>query len=89
MADFDEMVDLLRVRIGLADDLNASTIHSFRELMADYADELPERFYWRAFVELEAQGHLDPTSHREFGGVACGRLSADGRLYLRESDEPA
>jgi hypothetical protein len=33
--------------------------------------------------ELEAQGHLHPASHKEFGGDACGRLSADGRLYLR------
>jgi hypothetical protein len=75
-------------RIGLADDLNASTIHSFRELMSDYADELPDHFYWRAFEELEAQGHLHPASHKEFGGGACGRLSADGRLYLRASGDP-
>jgi hypothetical protein len=80
---FDESLDLLRQRIGIADDLDSSTLHSFKTLMADHADVLPDHFYWRAFDELEALGHLDRGSHRANGGDANGRLSADGRLYLR------
>ena len=80
---FDESVDLLRERIGLADDLDDAAIHSFKELMSDQADVLPEHFYWRAFEELEVWGHLANGSHKASGGDACGRLSADGRAYLR------
>jgi hypothetical protein len=80
---FDELVDLLRVRIGLADDLNDSELHSFKKLMDDHAHALADHFYWRAFEELDAQGHLDPASIKAMGGDAHARLSADGRLYLR------
>ena len=80
---FDELVELLRVRIGLADDLNDSELHSFKKLMEDHADVLADHFYWRAFEELAAQGHLDPASTKAMGGDAHARLSADGRLYLR------
>jgi hypothetical protein len=85
-ATFQDQLDLLRIRIGIADDLDDTTIHSFRELMGDYAAVLPGHFYWRAFEELDAHGHLDPVSHKEFGGNACGRLSADGRWFLRNAD---
>jgi hypothetical protein len=81
--DFDELVDLLRVRIRDADALNSSAIHSFKELMSDQAEHIPDNWYWEAWDELDAQGHLDPASHKAMGGDACGRLSADGRLYLR------
>jgi hypothetical protein len=82
---FEELVDLLRVRLGIADDVNTSELHSFRELMKDHADVLPDHFYWRAFDELDAWGHLDPRASGTVGGNdACARLSADGRLYLRE-----
>jgi hypothetical protein len=89
LPDFDEMVDLLRVRLGMADDLDDSKIHSFRDLMSHEADAglIPDHFYWRAFEELEAEGHLDPASHKEFGGNACGRLSAEGRWYLRSAGD--
>jgi hypothetical protein len=42
------------------------------------------------FDELEAQGHLDPgASGKASAFEAYGRLSADGRLYLRsESESP-
>ena len=83
---FDELLDLLRVRLGDADAIDPSRIHSFKELMSDRAEVIGEQWYWHAFEELEAQGHLDPASHKEFGGDACGRLSADGRLYLRSKD---
>jgi hypothetical protein len=85
--DFDQFVDLLRGRIGAADAVKGShELHSFRALMADYADVTPEHWYWEAFEELDAQGHLSPTSRVGKGGDAKGRLSADGRLYLDEVD---
>jgi hypothetical protein len=83
---FDELVDLLRERLGLADDLNASESHSFKTLMKHEADKglVADHFYHRAFDELEAQGHLDPgASSKAMAFEAYGRLSADGRLYLR------
>jgi hypothetical protein len=83
---FDELVDTLRVRIRDADALNSSELHSFRELMSDQADVIADGWYWEAFEELEAQGHLNPASTVLNGGDACARLSADGRLYLRLAD---
>jgi hypothetical protein len=86
LPSFDEQVDLLRVRLGIADDLNASESHSFKALMKDEADKglIADHFYHRAFDELQAQGHLDPgASGKEMGDDAHARLSADGRLYLR------
>lgn len=83
---FDELVDLLRVRLGDADALNLSELHSFKELMSDHAEVIADGWYWNAYDELEALGHLDPASHRANGGDARARLSADGRLVLREHD---
>jgi hypothetical protein len=83
--EFDELLDLLRVRLGDADAIEPSRIHSFKGLMADHAEVIGEQWYWHAFEELETQGHLHPASPKEFGGEACGRLSADGRLYLRST----
>jgi hypothetical protein len=79
---FDELVDLLRERLGYADAISPSELHSFRELMKDRADVIADNWYWEAFDELEAQGHLDPSSSKVMGD-AVARLSADGRLYLR------
>jgi hypothetical protein len=84
---FDEFVDLLRERLGDADALNLSELHSFKELMSDYAEVVPDTWYWDGFDELEAQGHLDAASARQNRGDACGRLSADGRLHLRSADD--
>ncbi len=82
---FGQFVDMLRERIGAADAVKDShELHSFRELMADYADVTPDKWYRDAFKDLDAQGHLSPTSRVAKGGDAKGRLSADGRLYLRE-----
>lgn len=80
------MVDLLRIRLRDADAVDASELHSFKTLMADYSHVLADGWYWEAFEELEAQGHLNPASSRLMGGDACGRLSADGRLYLRTTE---
>ena len=38
----------------------------FKELMCDHADLAPENWYWDAFEELEAQGHLEPASGKSF-----------------------
>jgi hypothetical protein len=86
-ARFDELLDLLRVRLGDADAVEAARIHSFKELMADHAELIGEQWYWHAFEELEAQGHLEPASHKENGGDARGRLSADGRMYVRSAGD--
>jgi hypothetical protein len=83
---FDELVTLLRERLGYADAISPSELHSFKELMKDRADVIPDNWYQEAFDELEAQGHLDPTSSKVFGDAAA-RLSADGRLFLRESSD--
>jgi hypothetical protein len=82
--DFDQFVDRLRGRIGAADAIEGHELHSFRELMSDYADVTPPKWYKKAFKELDAKGHLSPTSRVAKGGDAKGRLSDDGRLYLRE-----
>jgi hypothetical protein len=90
-SDFDDLVDLLRVRLGIADDLDARKPHSFRELMSDRADagEVQDDFYWRAFAELEATNHLaNRVSVLESSGDAVGRLSDDGRRYLRSIPWP-
>lgn len=55
--------------------------------MRDQAEHIPDNWYWEAFDELEAQRHLDPVSHRGNGGNAYGRLSADGRFYLRNGGD--
>lgn len=86
--DFDEFVDLLRVRLGDADALKLSEAHDFKTLMSDYTEVIPDNWWWDAFDELDAQGHLQPgASGKTFGvGNVHARLSADGRLYLRTQD---
>jgi len=84
---FDELVDLLRDRLGIADAVSPSEFHSFKTLMGDYAEEIPDHWYHEAFDELEAQGHLDRASVKAGGFEAHARLSADGRLYLRSQSE--
>ncbi len=82
--EFEEFVDLLRERLFDADALDRSTLHDFRELMSDYAAVTPEGWYDDAFEELEAQGHLYKAAGRAMGGAVFGRLSADGRLHVRQ-----
>ncbi len=84
---FDELVDLLRVRLRDADALELNHLHSFKELMSDHADVIADGWYWEAFEELDAQRHLDPASVKANRGDAHARLSADGRLYLRAGGE--
>jgi hypothetical protein len=83
---FDEFVDLLRVRLFQADALDRSKLHDFKELMSDCANVTPEGWYDDAFEELQAQGHLHQASGATFGGP-FGRLSADGRLHVRENED--
>lgn len=88
LPSFNELLDLLRIRLRDADALNVSQLHSFRELMRHEAesDLIAYGWHWEAFEELELLGHLDPASHRALGGDAYGRLSADGREHLRTID---
>jgi hypothetical protein len=80
---FDQLLDLLRLRLQLADDVNVGEFHSFKVLMADKANVVADGWYWDAFAELQAQGHLDTPSSLGNRGDAFARLSADGRMYLR------
>jgi hypothetical protein len=84
---FDELVDLLRVRLRDAEALDLNHLHSFKELMSEHADVIADGWYWEAFEELDEQGHLNPASVKANGGDAHARLSADGRLYLRTGEE--
>ena len=88
LPSFNELLDLLRIRLRDADALNVSQLHSFRELMRHEAesDLIADGWHWEAFEELELLEHLDPASHRALGGDAYGRLSADGREHLRTID---
>lgn len=40
---FDELIDLLRLRLRDADAVNPSQLHSFKELMKDHADVIAPR----------------------------------------------
>jgi hypothetical protein len=81
---FDGFVDLIRTRMGAADALEPSRIHSFKNDLASDVENVPETWYSDAFDELEAQGHIG-IDGRTFGDVAA-RLSADGKHYLRTAD---
>jgi hypothetical protein len=80
---FDEVVDLIRSRMFDADAIDSSKLHDLKELVSDYAAVIPEGWYQDAFDELQAQGHLHDQSGGTFGSP-FGRLSADGRLYVRD-----
>jgi hypothetical protein len=85
---FDEFVDLLRERIGMADALEVSELHQFNKLMSEYVDVVPDGWWQDAFDELDTQGHLHSESGGGFGvGAQAARLSADGKLYLRQQAE--
>jgi hypothetical protein len=88
LPSFDDLVDLLRIRMRDADALDLAHLHSFKELMSDHADVIADGWYWDAYDDLEAQGHLDRASVKANGGDAHARLSADGRFYLRSDGEP-
>ncbi len=78
---FDGFVDLIRQRMGDADALFPSRVHSFQNDLVPDVENVPETWYSDAFEELKAQGHIGIEA-LSFGDVAA-RLSADGRLYLR------
>ena len=80
---FDALLDLLRGRLQVADALHNSELHSFKVLMVDKANLVSDGWYWEAFEELQAQGHLHTASSLGNRGDAFARLSADGRMYLR------
>jgi hypothetical protein len=86
---FYEFVDVLRARLFAADALKRAELHDFADLMRreDYADLIPDNWYDDAFDELKTQGHLDPASGKAMGPTMHGRLSADGRAYVRWQQE--
>ena len=86
---FDEFVEVLRARLFAADALKPSELHDFADLMSreDYAHLIPDSWVEDAFDELEAQGHLDTASGKAMGPTMHGRLSADGRAYVRWQHE--
>lgn len=85
---FNEFIDVLRQRIFDADALHdRGRFHNASELVADLGANVPEGWLWDAFEELRAQGHLHEQSTIGNGGDFFARLSADGRLYVREQDE--
>jgi hypothetical protein len=80
---YDEFVVLLRQRLGDADAVLPSELHSFKDMMDDLSPAIPETWYWEAYNELDAQGHLSRNSSLEIGGDAFGRLSAEGASAMR------
>jgi hypothetical protein len=79
---------LLRVRLNDADAISRSGLPTFKELMTDRTDRLPDGFDHDAYDELLDLGHLDPgASGKKMGGDAFGRLSAYGCAYLGEQSE--
>jgi hypothetical protein len=86
---FYEFVDVLRARLFAADALKRAELHDFADLMRreDYADLIPDNWYDDAFDELKTQGHLHPASGKAMGPTMHGRLSADGRAYVRWQQE--
>jgi len=77
------VVDVVRERLFDADALFPGRAHSFMGLMADYVDVAPQTWYMEAFEELEALGHIGIEANG-MGFDAHARLSADGRLYVRQ-----
>jgi hypothetical protein len=77
----DGFTDLVRDRMGHADVLYPSRLHSFKKELVPDVVNVPETWYAKAFEELQAQGHLH---HVDTGtGDFAARLSAHGRVYLR------
>jgi hypothetical protein len=85
---FGDFVLLLRQRLGDADAVLPSELHSFKQLMEDMSPVIPEPWYRDAYNELDAQGHLDPNSSLGTDGDAFAQLSADGRLYWHTNRWP-
>ncbi len=78
--DFDEYVDVLRQRL-----FDYEALPDFADLMSDYAGVVPTAWPVQAYEELQVLGHLNPqVSGLTMGPRAHGRLSADGRYYVRQ-----
>jgi hypothetical protein len=75
----DELVEILVVRLRDADAVASSELHSFKELMLDYADLIPDNWYWETFEELNEQGLLHDASTIGNQGTpsgGCRRMDA-------------
>jgi hypothetical protein len=65
--------------------MTMASLPHFDELTDDYADVAPSVWPDQAHDELMAQGHLDPgASGQSMGPHSFDRLSADGRVYVRQ-----
>lgn len=82
-------MDVLRQRMFDHEALHSDgSLPHFDDVMSDYADVAPEAWPEHAYDELMAQGHLDPgASGQSMGPHSFGRLSADGRMYVRQQRE--
>lgn len=87
--DFEEFVDVLRLRISLADAMKPNDLHDFRKLMSDYAEVTPDGWWKRAFERLDDQGHLDPASGMAGGPSPFARLSDAGQTYVESQQGTA
>jgi hypothetical protein len=66
-----------------ADALFDSRVHSFKDdLLPAYVGVVPAGWWFDALDELKAQGHVG-VDGSGFGSPAA-RLSADGKLHVRE-----
>jgi hypothetical protein len=74
LPDFDQMVDLLRVRLRDADAVNDSELHSFKELMKDQRGVLADRWSGRRLRISKRWVTFTPESSLGNGGDAFGRL---------------
>ena len=80
---FEEFVDVLRDALFNDDALFTSRVHSFKDdLLPDYVGVVPDGWCDDALDELKAQNHIG-VDGSGFGSPAA-RLSADGRLFIRE-----
>ena len=80
---FDGAVELVLRRLALLQAVDPSRLHSFKEVIGEEQEQLPNIFYYDAFEYLQLWGFLHPAS-RLVGGDALGKLSADGLDYVRQ-----
>ena len=83
--DFDQYVEALRERLFDHEAVHHDgSLPHFDDLMSDYGEATPRVWSEQAYDELMTQGHLDPRcSGQVIGPHSFGRLSADGRYYVR------
>jgi hypothetical protein len=81
---FNEFVDVVREALFNADALFPSRLHDFNEILPDHVGVVPDTWWQEAYEELDAQSHLHDQSRGGMGIFPAARLSADGRLHVRD-----